>query len=114
MPPNAAPSWPARSPSCWSCTSGSRLLAHMIGIAGLGPRGRVIGARLRATGFRVLGFDDDVRAAAESGMRTVGSAERLAKECDVELVTLDGDDAARLVEELLAFGGITALTTIAL
>jgi 3-hydroxyisobutyrate dehydrogenase-like beta-hydroxyacid dehydrogenase len=61
-----------------------------------------------------LGFDDDVRAAASSGLRTAGSSERLAQECEVELVACDGEQAAGLIEELLEFEGITSLTTIAL
>ncbi len=86
----------------------------VIGVAGLGSRGRAIGNRLRAVGMRVVGFDDDVRAAASSGLRTVGSSERLAKECQVELVACDGEQAAKLIEELLEFQGITSLATIAL
>jgi 3-hydroxyisobutyrate dehydrogenase len=86
----------------------------IVGIAGLGSRGRAIGNRLRGTGRRVLGFDDDVRAAASSGLRTVGSSERLAQECEVELVSCDGEQAEGLIQELLDFQGITSLTTIAL
>ncbi len=86
----------------------------LIGVAGLGSRGRAIGNRLRAAGRRVVGFDDDVRAAASSGIRTVGSSERLAKDCQVELVACDGEQAATLIQELLEFEGITSLATIAL
>ncbi|HVA24979.1 MAG TPA: NAD(P)-binding domain-containing protein [Chloroflexota bacterium] len=86
----------------------------IVGVAGLGSRGRAIGNRLRTTGRRVLGFDDDVRAAASSGLRTAGSSERLAQECEVELVSCDGEQAERLIRELLEFEGITSLTTIAL
>ena len=86
----------------------------LIGIAGLGARGRALGNRLRSMNLRVLGFDDDVKASSQSGLRTVGSAERLAQECQVELVASDGEEAAALVEELLNFGGIAELTTIAL
>ncbi|MFI5265739.1 MAG: NAD(P)-dependent oxidoreductase [Chloroflexota bacterium] len=90
------------------------LSSTIIGVAGLGSRGRAIGNRLRGAGHRVLGFDDDVRAAASSGLRTVGSSERLAQECEVELVSCDGEQAEGLIQELLDFQGITSLTTIAL
>jgi 3-hydroxyisobutyrate dehydrogenase len=86
----------------------------IIGVAGLGSRGRAIGNRLRSVGLRVAGFDEDVRAAASSGLRTVGSSERLAKECEVELVACDGVPAEHLIQELLEFQGISSLTTIAL
>jgi 3-hydroxyisobutyrate dehydrogenase-like beta-hydroxyacid dehydrogenase len=85
-----------------------------IGLAGLGSRGRAVGARLRGSGLRVLGFDPDVTAAASSGLRTAGSAERLAQECQVELVTSDGEPAAALIQEFLDLKGVTSLTTIVL
>lgn len=85
-----------------------------IGVAGLGSRGRAIGSRLRTRGFRVLGFDDDVQAAATSGLRTAGSAEQLAQECETEIVALDGTEAARLTEELLGFPGMGTVGAIVL
>ncbi len=85
-----------------------------MGVAGLASRGRAVGQRLRAAGIRVLGFDDDVRTAATSGLRTVGTAERLAQECEVEIVAPDGEEAAALLEELLTFEGLAALRTIIL
>lgn len=94
--------------------SGAMGSSAIVGVAGLGSRGRAMGNRLRAAGRRVLGFDDDVQAAAGSGLRTAGSSERLAQECELELVSCDGELAERLVRELLEFDGITNLTTIAL
>lgn len=94
----------------------SRAMASssIVGVAGLGSRGRAMGNRLRNAGRRVLGFDDDVRAAASSGVRTAGSSTRLAQECEVELVSCDGEQAEQLIQELLDFDGITSLTTIVL
>jgi 3-hydroxyisobutyrate dehydrogenase len=80
-------------------------MSTIVGIVGLGPLGRAIGERLRESGVRVLGYDDDVQAAAMSGLRTVGSAERLAEECEIELVSCDGDRAVAAVEHLLALAG---------
>ena len=86
-----------------------------VGVAGLGPRGRAIGGRLRSAGLRPIGYDIDVEVAARSGLRTAGNAQRLAQECEAEIVAADGDDAETLVEALLAFEpGLTVLSTIAL
>ncbi len=86
----------------------------IVGIAGLDSRGRAMGLRLRQTGRRVLGFDDDVAIAASSGLRTVGSSEKLAQQCELELVSCDGEQAERLIQELLEFDGIASLNTIVL
>jgi 3-hydroxyisobutyrate dehydrogenase-like beta-hydroxyacid dehydrogenase len=85
------------------------------GLAGLGPRAKGLAPRLRAAGLRVIGYDPDVEAAATSGLRTVGSAQRLAEECEIEIVSSDGEVAAGMVEQLLDFqGGLIRLEAIAL
>jgi 3-hydroxyisobutyrate dehydrogenase len=89
-------------------------MSTIVGVVGLGPLGRAIGERLRESGLRVLGYDDDVQAAATSGLRTVGSAERLVQECEIELVSCDGDRAVEAVERLLALGGTAQPTLIVL
>ncbi|HEX6512214.1 MAG TPA: NAD(P)-binding domain-containing protein, partial [Chloroflexota bacterium] len=63
-------------------------------------------------GLRVAGFDEDVRAAASSGVRTVGSLQRLAQECELALVALDGDQAATVIEQIIEQPG--SLESIAL
>ncbi|HLG70591.1 MAG TPA: NAD(P)-binding domain-containing protein [Chloroflexota bacterium] len=86
----------------------------IVGIAGLGSRGRAIGSRLQATGQRVLGYDPDVATAASSGFRTVGAPDRLAQQCALQLVACDGQLAEALIRELLDFQGMTSLQAIAL
>ncbi|HEU0168799.1 MAG TPA: NAD(P)-binding domain-containing protein [Chloroflexota bacterium] len=85
------------------------------GLAGLGPRARALAVRLRMAGLRVIGYDPDVQVAATSGLRTVGSPRRLADECELEIVAMDGAPAAEMIERLLDFqGGLAHLEAIAL
>jgi 3-hydroxyisobutyrate dehydrogenase-like beta-hydroxyacid dehydrogenase len=89
-------------------------MSMLAGISGLGPLGRAIGERLRSAGLRVLGYDQDVQTAALSGLRTTGSPERLARECEIEIVTYSGDQAAAAVHQLLAAGDVHQLKTVVL
>lgn len=77
-----------------------------VGIAGLGPRGRTFGSELRAAGYRVVGYDADVRLAATSGARTVSAPEKLAREAEVVVVAKDGQAAVELAEGLLSDPGV--------
>ena len=85
------------------------------GLAGLGSRAKALAPRLRTAGLRVIGYDPDVQAAATSGLRTVGSPQRLAEECELEIVAADGEVAAGMVERVLDFqGGLVHLEAVAL
>ncbi|MBV8086028.1 MAG: NAD(P)-dependent oxidoreductase [Chloroflexi bacterium] len=85
------------------------------GLAGLGPRAKALAVRLRMAGLRVIGYDADVQVAATSGLRTVGSPQRLAEECELEVVAMDGEAAAETIERLLDVpGGLAHLEAIAL
>jgi 3-hydroxyisobutyrate dehydrogenase len=88
------------------------MASSIVGVAGLGPRGRAIAQRLRAVGHRVLGYDEDVRSATGSGLRTAGTARGLAAECETVLVVCDGDRAESLIRDLQDTGG--RLRTVAL
>ncbi|MDE3077665.1 MAG: NAD(P)-dependent oxidoreductase, partial [Chloroflexota bacterium] len=72
-----------------------------VGLVGLGHNGRALGQRLIQAGYRVIGYDPDLAAAAKSGLRTVGTAARLHEECSLHLVGADGEHACALLEELL-------------